>query len=413
VSYFGHPPQEGVPFSTSSPSAEDHSRLLRDYADATEQFRATNEVLIALGRSTSDPDAVLDTVVESARRLCRGHTAAIYLIESGTFRLASSVGLSQEFVRTVTDFPMEVNRGTVLGRAAVERRIQKVRDVLTDTEYARSDVQQKGGIRSTMSAPMLLDDEVVGGISVFRTEVDPFDDREEALLEVFAAQAAVVVHNVHLVRALEARGAELVRRVEQMEALSDVARWSAPAWYSTRCCPTSSRTRFASLAATAARSWSTSRKSGASYEGTLERFTGDGLMVFFNDPIPVDDPTQRAVEMALVMRDRVAGLVEGWSRLGHDLGFGVGIAQGFATLGRIGYEGRFDYAAIGTVTNLAARLCGEADAGQVLVSQRVFSAVEAVAAGEPVGALELKGFSRPIRAFGVSRMINSSAEVPL
>jgi adenylate cyclase len=148
------------------------------------------------------------------------------------------------------------------------------------------------------------------------------------------------------------------------------------------------------------------------YEGTLERFTGDGLMVFFNDPIPLEDPTQRAVEMALVMRDRVAGLVEGWSRLGHDLGFGVGIAQGFATLGRIGYEGRFDYAAIGTVTNLAARLCGEADAGQVLVSQRVFSAVEAVAAGEPVGALELKGFSRPIRVFRVSNMINSSAQVP-
>jgi adenylate cyclase len=148
------------------------------------------------------------------------------------------------------------------------------------------------------------------------------------------------------------------------------------------------------------------------YEGTLERFTGDGLMVFFNDPIPLEDPTQRAVEMALVMRDRVAGLVEGWSRLGHDLGFGVGIAQGFATLGRIGYEGRFDYAAIGTVTNLAARLCGEADAGQVLVSQRVFSAVEAVAAGEPVGALELKGFSRPIRVFRVSNMINSSAPVP-
>ena len=147
------------------------------------------------------------------------------------------------------------------------------------------------------------------------------------------------------------------------------------------------------------------------YEGTLERFTGDGLMVFFNDPIPLDDPTQRAVEMALAMRDRVATLIEGWSRLGHDLGFGVGIAQGFATLGRIGYEGRFDYAAIGTVTNLAARLCGEADAGQVLVSQRVFSAVEDLAVGESVGALELKGFSRPIRAFGVSRMINNSAEV--
>jgi adenylate cyclase len=148
------------------------------------------------------------------------------------------------------------------------------------------------------------------------------------------------------------------------------------------------------------------------YEGTLERFTGDGLMVFFNDPIPLDKPAQRAVEMALAMRDRVRTLAEGWSRVGHDLGFGVGIAQGFATLGRIGYEGRFDYAAIGSVTNLAARLCAEAGAGQVLVSQRVFSAVDDVAVGEPVGPLELRGFSRPIRAVGVSRMINSSMEVP-
>jgi adenylate cyclase len=148
------------------------------------------------------------------------------------------------------------------------------------------------------------------------------------------------------------------------------------------------------------------------YQGTLERFTGDGLMVFFNDPIPLDKPARRAVEMALAMRDRVRTLAEGWSRLGHDLGFGVGIAQGFATLGRIGYEGRFDYAAIGSVTNLSARLCAEAGAEQVLVSQRVFSAVEDVAAGELVGALQLRGFSRPIRAFSVSGMINSSVEVP-
>ena len=148
------------------------------------------------------------------------------------------------------------------------------------------------------------------------------------------------------------------------------------------------------------------------YEGTLERFTGDGLMVFFNDPIPLHEPARRAVEMALAMRDRVRTLAESWSRIGHDLGFGVGISQGFATLGRIGYEGRFDYAAIGSVTNLAARLCAEAGAGQVLVSQRVFSAVEDVAASEPVGALKLRGFSRPIRAYGVSQMINNSAEVP-
>jgi adenylate cyclase len=148
------------------------------------------------------------------------------------------------------------------------------------------------------------------------------------------------------------------------------------------------------------------------YQGTLERFTGDGLMVFFNDPIPLDKPARRAVEMALAMRDRVDSLIESWSRLGHDLGFGVGIAQGFATLGRIGYEGRFDYAAIGSVTNLAARLCSEAESGQVLVAQRVFTAVESHAVGESVGVLELRGFRRSIRAFNVSSMINSSAEVP-
>jgi len=148
------------------------------------------------------------------------------------------------------------------------------------------------------------------------------------------------------------------------------------------------------------------------YQGTLERFTGDGLMVFFNDPIPLDEPARRAVEMALAMRDRVATLVDGWSQLGHNLGFGVGIAQGFATLGRIGYEGRFDYAAIGSVTNLAARLCAEAEPGQVLVAQRVFHAVENHTVGESVGALELRGFSRSIRAFSVSSVISSSAEVP-
>ncbi len=138
------------------------------------------------------------------------------------------------------------------------------------------------------------------------------------------------------------------------------------------------------------------------FEGTLERFTGDGLMVFFNDPLPIDDPAERAVMMAVAMRDRVAELAAGWSRRGNDLGFGIGIAQGFATLGRIGFEGRFDYAAIGSVTNLAARLCAEAGPSQILVAQRVFSATEEVAFGEAVGELDLKGFSRPVRTFAVT-----------
>jgi class 3 adenylate cyclase/CheY-like chemotaxis protein len=138
------------------------------------------------------------------------------------------------------------------------------------------------------------------------------------------------------------------------------------------------------------------------YEGTLERFSGDGLMVFFNDPLPVDDAPQRALRMSVAIRDSVRILAGGWRRRGHDLALGVGSAQGFATLGRIGFEGRFDYAAIGSVTNLAARLCDVAGPWQVLASQRVFHAAEPLAEGVHVGELALKGFSRPVQVFEVT-----------
>jgi class 3 adenylate cyclase len=133
------------------------------------------------------------------------------------------------------------------------------------------------------------------------------------------------------------------------------------------------------------------------HEGTLERFTGDGVMVFFNDPVPCEDAAERAVRMSLRIRDRVRELAEGWQRHGHDLALGTGIAQGYATLGRIGFEGRFDYAAIGSVTNLAARLSDQAEAWQVLVTDRVLAATEHVSHAELVGDLHPKGFSRRVR----------------
>ena len=140
------------------------------------------------------------------------------------------------------------------------------------------------------------------------------------------------------------------------------------------------------------------------FEGTLERFAGDGLMVFFNDPVPCADPSARAVRMAVAMRQRVGELTGIWRKHGHQLDLGVGIAQGYATLGKIGFEGRFDYAAIGTVTNLAARLCGEAAGGQILISQRVYADVEAFAMAEAVGELSLKGFVKPVPAFSVREL---------
>lgn len=143
------------------------------------------------------------------------------------------------------------------------------------------------------------------------------------------------------------------------------------------------------------------------FEGTLERFAGDGLMVFFNDPIRCEDGPLRAIRMSVAMRTRVSGLAESWARQGHDLAMGIGIAQGFATLGTIGFEGRLDYAAIGSVTNLAARLCADADPWQILVTERVLAAAGDVVVGEDAGSRELRGFSRNVRAFAVKGVDNA------
>jgi class 3 adenylate cyclase len=137
------------------------------------------------------------------------------------------------------------------------------------------------------------------------------------------------------------------------------------------------------------------------FEGTLDHFSGDGIMVFFNDPVPCPDPAERAVKMAMAMREAAAKLIAAWRRHGCELGFGAGIAQGYATLGQIGFSERSGYTAIGTVCNLAARLCAEAKDGQILVSSRIAGAVEAVVKLEDLGNLELKGLRRPVAAFNV------------
>jgi class 3 adenylate cyclase len=137
------------------------------------------------------------------------------------------------------------------------------------------------------------------------------------------------------------------------------------------------------------------------YEGTLEHFAGDGMMIFFNDPVPIDNAPERAVRMSLAMRERVRELTIRWRKLGHDLDFGVGIAQGYATIGAIGYEGRWEYGAIGSVPNLAARLCGEAKPGEILISQRLLAGVEDLVDSKQLGELTLKGFHRAVAAFRV------------
>jgi class 3 adenylate cyclase len=143
----------------------------------------------------------------------------------------------------------------------------------------------------------------------------------------------------------------------------------------------------------------------AAHEGTIERFIGDGIMVFFNDPVPLANPSENAVRMALKMKERFASLAESWRLQGFELGIGIGIARGYATIGAIGFEGRWDYSAIGGVTNLAARLCGEAKPAQILADRKAITKVESLIEFEPVGDLTLKGFPQPIAVFNITGLL--------
>jgi signal transduction histidine kinase/ActR/RegA family two-component response regulator len=189
---------------------EEAERLRRDLAEAREQQAATSGVLAVLGRATSDLDAVLESVVDSARRLCRADIALIFLLEGDAYRLAFVSGaLTEEDRAYLAQHPLAQDRGTLAGRVGLERRPQQIADVLADPEYGRPDIQRHGGFRTTMGVPMLLDGEVVGVLIVWRTEVDPFSERATELLTTFATQAAIAIRNVDLVNALQARTAEV------------------------------------------------------------------------------------------------------------------------------------------------------------------------------------------------------------
>ena len=203
--------------------ADAREDLRRDLAEARNRLAATSEVLTALGRSASDLDAILDTVVDNANRLCHADVAQIHLLEGSTYRLvARSSGLSEEYVDYILHNPVLLDRSTLIGRVGLDRRAQQIVDVLADPGYGRQDAQMMAGYRTIMGAPMLLDEEVVGVLYVWRNKVEPFDGRAAEVLTTFAAQAAIAIRSVGLVRALEVRGAELAHNVEQLEALRDV-----------------------------------------------------------------------------------------------------------------------------------------------------------------------------------------------
>ena len=234
-------------------------RLNGELAEAREQLAATGEVLAVMWRSASDLEGVLEAVVESARSLCGADGGQIFLMDEDQYRLAYGSGLTSAYRDYMAENPVVLDRGTLAGRVGLDRRATQITDVLADAEYSRPEAQRAAGFRTIMGVPMLLDGEVVGVLSVWRTEVDPFSDRAVEVLSAFAAQAALAVRTVNLVRALESRTAELGQKLDHSRHSAQWAKPWAPASTSPRCSPRSSRKQCSCPGQTAAPSTSSTR----------------------------------------------------------------------------------------------------------------------------------------------------------
>ena len=405
---------------------------------------ATVEILETISRSTFDLQFVLDRVVHLAAQLCEAEMGAIAQQRGEAFHYASIFNFPAGTYEFLKNTPHSRDRGSVIGRVLLEGKIIHVPDVLLDSEYKMIEMQKAASFRTVLGVPLSREQVPIGVIVLCRTQVRPFTDRQIKLAGAFAAQAAIAIENARLVNELrdsyrlvqqqavrleelnqhlEQRVAQQVGEIERMSCLRrflppqvadlivasgmerhlESHRREVTALF----CDLRGFTGFSEssdpedVMALLRQYHAAIGEIMIKYSGTLERYAGDGVMVVFNDPVPVENPTWQAVQMAIDMRTAIGSLIEKWRRLGHDLGFGIGIAHGFATLGTIGFEGRFDYAAIGTVSNVASRLCDEAKPGQILISSRVLMTLEDAVAIEPAGEFTLKGIRRPMTAYNV------------
>jgi len=374
-----------------------------------EREAAVRDVVQAIAHTTFDLDAVLQTVVERAVRLCRADNGNIARLDGDVFRVVAFTSFSSEFETLVRERVYVPERGSVIGRSLLERRVVQIPDVLADPEYELTDIQRAGGFRTLLGVPMVRDDEPIGAIALGRNEIRPFSEAEIRLIETFADHVVVAIENVRLFQTVERQRVELARFAPQAaDLLSDEAGAELLAGHRREItalfCDLRGFTAFAETAdpeevLSVLRQYHTAvGEIVLENEGTVEHFAGDGLLAFFNDPVTVPEHELTAIRTALAIAERFGSLASDWGKRGYDLGLGMGIATGYATLGRIGFEGRYDYGAVGNVVILAARLSDVARPGEILLNQRAHAPVEGRVRAEQIADLQLKGFTRPVVA---------------
>jgi len=428
------------------------ARLIRELNEARQQQTATADILRVIARTPEDSKRALDAIAETAVRTFDADAVNFRRIEGDVLRIVGAAGpIVPRLREAMPDLPLEPTDLAV--RSVFDNRQISIADrraALANERGEMARLLRNLPVRSQAFTPLSRQGEAIGVMIVARGEVRPFKQAELDLMTGFADQAVIAIENARLLKELrertgelEAQSQEVVKlnqqlerrvadQVSEIERMSRLRRFLPPQVADLIVASGTEKeleshrreitALFCDLRGFTGFSESSDPEDVMSllrdyhaaigkviikYSGTLERYAGDGVMVVFNDPVPVQNPALQAVQMALDMRTAIGALTEKWRRLGHEISFGIGVAHGFATLGTIGFEGRFDYAAIGTVSNVASRLCDEAKPGQILISPRVLMAVEDAVTVEPVGDFTLKGISRPVAAYNVLSAVSS------